>query len=173
MSTHWTSNYWFLLHILGYTYREKRAKKYIQLIKLSKKILPCPKCRAHFVEYFSQNKLSADTINREILIKWVIDYHNAVNITNNAKTYSEEAVYNFYHNDNVLKRNDEKIVELINQLNNHIKEKGGNQLAYIKFLRLLKRIYPYGDIRRKLKKIPDKDLNTKKICKIITENNTI
>jgi hypothetical protein len=170
MASHWNSNYWFLLHILGYTYRERKADKYIQLIKLSKKVLPCPKCRAHFIGYFEENKLTADTINKEILIKWVIDYHNAVNITNNAQTYSEDAVYKFYHTDGVLTPNNERICTLLNQLNDHTKEKGGDQIAFIKFLRILKRIYPVNDIRKKLKKLSDKGINVKKMCDIIQEH---
>jgi hypothetical protein len=170
MSNHWTSNYWFLLHSLGYTYREKHADRYIKVIKLSKHILPCPKCRAHFISYYANNKLNNKTINRNLLISWIINYHNDVNVTNNAQTFSEEAVYNFYHNNNILTVNNEKICDLIKQLDKHIKENDREDYKYfIKFLSILRKIYPYENVRKKLKKIKDNNLSAKSVCRIITK----
>lgn len=42
-------------------------------------VLPCPKCRRHYLSWLAQFNMSRVCSSRDAMIRWVIDLHNAVN----------------------------------------------------------------------------------------------
>ena len=85
-STVWGPHMWQALHYitLGYPTNPSADDKlrYKAFFTLLKYILPCSICAKHYSENLIKYPLSDDVLNnRESFIKWLIDFHNIVNIS--------------------------------------------------------------------------------------------
>jgi hypothetical protein len=95
----WGPLFWMTMHIiaLGYpsepSYTDKKAAKdfYESLANL----IPCPMCRDHYKEHLKNYPLMPNLDSRSDLFKWTIDLHNAVNVSLNKPTWTQDEVINY------------------------------------------------------------------------------
>jgi len=84
-TTVWGPHIWAALHYVTLGYPSKPTKedkqKYKTFFELIKDVLPCSICANHYKENYQSNPLTDEILSdREKLIKWLIDFHNEVNI---------------------------------------------------------------------------------------------
>ena len=116
----WGPYVWVTLHLFAYSYPDKPSDERKQqmndfLLNLSVN-LPCPGCGHHCAEYVATNP--PKTNNRSELVKWVRDFHNAVNRRTGKRELSYAESERFLMNEVVdiktlhhLNRNQDKMVE--------------------------------------------------------------
>ena len=85
--------YWASWHIKS-IYADTEAKKgeVARNIALDIKNFPCLKCQTHAKYYVSKNPLIKAVKNKDPLsmLKWTVDFHNAVNLRLNKKIFTYE-----------------------------------------------------------------------------------
>jgi len=108
----WGPYGWNFLHFvtLGYPINPSNEdkKNYKIFFESLKNILPCPKCAKHYEENLKVLPLTDDILDdKEKFIKWLIDMHNRVNVSNGKPEmeYTEarksiEKPYLYYKNKN-------------------------------------------------------------------------
>lgn len=94
----WGPHTWFFLHSVTFNYPFKPTnedKEHIKrFFKEVEDILPCSICRKHYKSHLKNNPIRCD--NRKILVYWLIDLHNIVNIQEKQKTLSYNDVIKLY-----------------------------------------------------------------------------
>lgn len=83
----WGPYGWNFLHFvtLGYPINpsNEHKKNYKIFFESLKNVLPCPKCAKHYEENLKSLPLTDDILDdKEKFIKWLIDMHNRVNVSN-------------------------------------------------------------------------------------------
>ena len=108
----WGPQAWGFLHAVSFRYaehdatQEERLAVYNLLTSL-KKLLPCPRCRIHFTAYIEDPELgitgtcSPFLKNRDSFSRWLVDFHNEVNIRLDKKVVSYDEVHQSYFGDDV------------------------------------------------------------------------
>jgi hypothetical protein len=80
---YWGKPFWNMLNTIALSYPENadiQTQTNVSSFLLSlKNILPCERCRLHYIENIKKFQISQAVTSRENLIKWVIDIHNEVN----------------------------------------------------------------------------------------------
>ena len=89
----WGPHGWKFIHYVTLGYPENPTlidkKNYKNFFKLIGNVLPCGLCRNHYRNHLMEYPLSDKILdNKNKLIKWGINVHNAVNKENNSKEYS-------------------------------------------------------------------------------------
>ena len=80
----WGPHGWFFLHAVTLVYpnkpNEEDKTNMKNFISSAGKVLPCFKCRNNFKKHLIKLPLTDEVLlNRENLVKWLIDVHNEVN----------------------------------------------------------------------------------------------
>lgn len=80
----WGQYLWRTLHSLTFCFPNENVKKetrdlFIDLFKLLEKVLPCPVCRKHYIKKLKERPIINYVINRNSLVKWLVNLHNNVN----------------------------------------------------------------------------------------------
>lgn len=95
-----------MMHFMTITYQSnpnKEDKEYIMkyFTEDISKILPCSKCRKHYVEIIDNYKLTEEIVSNKLkLILWLIDIHNIVNINTGKQILNiEEAIVGIFNLD--------------------------------------------------------------------------
>jgi hypothetical protein len=95
----WGPPGWEFLHSITFQYPKEptnfERKKYYAFFENLKYVLPCPTCQEHYTKNFDDIPIRLD--NRQDLINWLIDIHNAVNIKNGKREWSYDEVYEKYN----------------------------------------------------------------------------
>jgi len=99
----WGEPAWIFLHTITLSYptcpSEQDKENYKQFFIALQHVLPCTTCKAHFNGHLKKYPLSNEVLSsKEKVIKWLIDVHNAVNITTNKPTMSYNEVLLKYNN---------------------------------------------------------------------------
>lgn len=72
---------WRALHAITFTFPEnptdKDKQEYLDFVQALSKVLPCPQCRSHMMDYIKNNPI--DVSSQLAFSKWGVDFHNAVN----------------------------------------------------------------------------------------------
>lgn len=94
----WGPHVWHLLHTITLDYpinpTDNDKKNITNFVHALAYVLPCEKCRIHFIEHLNNNNLDDKTLSsKNNLIKWMIDIHNSVNKLNNKKILSYAEAY--------------------------------------------------------------------------------
>lgn len=85
---HWGNYFWYLFHILSYTYIPKEKNRYIEILKNNVDLLPCPMCIEHYKKMISNYNLDRDIKSKDDFIFILNDMHNKVNKRLGKKIYS-------------------------------------------------------------------------------------
>ena len=99
----WGPSAWNYLHTFTFSYalnptdeNKHQAYEFLKYFGLS---IPCHTCRVHYNEYFNKFLVSEESehlASREAFSKYMVDFHNNVNIRIGKKTYSYESVVKMY-----------------------------------------------------------------------------
>lgn len=88
----WGPHGWKFIHFvtLGYPNNPSKEQKktYKTFFETLKTIIPCSICATHYTEHLKKFPLDNNVLsNKQELIEWGINVHNAVNKTHNKKIY--------------------------------------------------------------------------------------
>ncbi len=82
-----------MLHTVAYAFPDNPTDEQCQAAKhlfyCLRELLPCEKCRAHYMRYLEQHPIEDACMNKESLTKYVYDFHQAVN-ERLGKSYQQE-----------------------------------------------------------------------------------
>lgn len=95
----WGSAYWFMLHAGSYSYDPSEGIDYMKNFILGIPVMiPCISCRVHARNYINSkmNELDSICANRDMLFKFFVDFHNAVNKRLHKVEMSLEDAYKLY-----------------------------------------------------------------------------
>ena len=89
----WGPYIWASIHYITMGYPSNPTneikQEYVNFFESFKTVLPCSICRDHYIENLKSVPLTEEILNdREKLIDWGIDLHNAVNKMNGKRTYT-------------------------------------------------------------------------------------
>lgn len=91
---HWGTHAWAFIESIALTFptspTPQEKSEYKDFFNSLQYVLPCPRCREHYKENLGKYPLSEALNGRENMIKWVIDVHNEVNISNGKGVLSYE-----------------------------------------------------------------------------------
>lgn len=105
----WGPKAWGFLHAVAFRYpdppKPQDRKAMHALLQSLGRLLPCKKCRAHYVEYLAANGVTSPEAplfaDREALARWLVDLHNSVNRRLGKTELPFEAVREMYSGDYV------------------------------------------------------------------------
>lgn len=81
---HWGKHLWAFLHtmtVCDFSFLEanlRTQKPIVTNIKMLTSVIPCPECKAHFLQHLSSID-DIDLYKSNSLFYWTIDFHNKVN----------------------------------------------------------------------------------------------
>lgn len=70
----WYQNYWYVIHSISNDNNSKKVKETIDGIC---SLLPCLKCRKHYLDYIKKNPIDEKNIK-----KWIKDYKESIDNVN-------------------------------------------------------------------------------------------
>lgn len=89
---HWGTHAWGFIEAIALTYpvnpSSEEKYQYKEFFLSLQNILPCPKCRNHYKLNLEKHSLNEGLNGRESLLRWVIDVHNEVNMSNGKRVLS-------------------------------------------------------------------------------------
>lgn len=98
----WGPNFWYILHIITFTYpsepTENDKTMYHDFFHILKHIIPCEECKKHYTKYISQYPITPHLDSKANLIKWLIQVHNFVNVSLGKPIYEPSEVLTLYSN---------------------------------------------------------------------------
>lgn len=98
----WGPHAWVFLHSVTLNYPDSPSDEEKQSMRTFfnsvKKVLPCDKCKIHFKDNLEKFPLTDKVLSsRDSLVMWLIDIHNAVNITTGKPEITYENVVSTYN----------------------------------------------------------------------------
>ena len=98
----WGPHGWKFMHYVSLGYPENptddNKNRYKNFYYSLQDVLPCEKCRENYKQNINKNPIDPHLVNKESLIKWVIDIHNQVNIELNKPTLDYQEATELYLN---------------------------------------------------------------------------
>lgn len=96
----WGPPLWKEMHQYSFNYPVKPVTQdKLQAIQYYNSIvhrIPCMKCVRHYTMHLHDSPIENAVENKDILVKWVIDLHNNVNIDTGKRVWSYDEVYRLY-----------------------------------------------------------------------------
>lgn len=96
----WGAKMWFILHIITFSYPENPTfldkRHYNDFFTNLQYVIPCDKCKLHYRQHIEQHPLTPNLDRKEDFINWLIQVHNAVNISTGKPTKTYDAVLKEY-----------------------------------------------------------------------------
>ena len=91
----WGPSTWTFLHAVSFSYPQESPSKehkqaVLNLFASLRYLLPCGECCSHYCSTFSSESLSKALDSRETFSKWVVDFHNSVNLRLQKPVYKYE-----------------------------------------------------------------------------------
>ncbi len=100
----WGPPLWRKMHMKTFNYPENPTQTdKVNIIKYFNNIanvLPCDKCKRHYVRELMINPVSGHVHSRKAVIKWLIDFHNKVNRRLGKRVLTYKEVYAIYEQNN-------------------------------------------------------------------------
>lgn len=100
----WGPHAWKFLHYISLGYpdnpTESDKRNYKNFYYSLQDILPCEKCALNYQQNISEHPIDNFLVNKDTLMRWVIDIHNKVNKELNKNELNYEEATNLYMNDN-------------------------------------------------------------------------
>ena len=122
----WGPTYWYIFHIISYSYDEKYKNNYINMFKYISFSIPCITCKNHFKNLLIRYPPHLNINDRDIMIKWLVDLHNFVNKRLGKKVITLSNAKNIYYKNEKLIINHQKIIKFIEIIKKSI---SGNSIA--------------------------------------------
>lgn len=99
-SLNWSRFAWAYFHLASIAYpiipTEIDVFNYYEFYKFFGLTLPCSKCSKHYSKLFYEIPIEAGLVSRDLLFKWTVDIHNAVNFSIGKSQMSlAKAVYKY------------------------------------------------------------------------------
>lgn len=114
LPTEWGPTIWYNFHTMSYTFNTDKRENYIKFFKSMAYILPCNTCSEHFKKNLANSTPEKNTVDRETMVKWLINMHNSVNIRLKKKIVSYSMAKKIYYdNSNNLVVNHNKILKFV------------------------------------------------------------
>ena len=103
----WGPSAWKFLHSITMAYKDtpsdkdkKIMKQFVNIVGL---VLPCEKCKYYYYKHLEKIPLTDEILsNKKLLINWLIDIHNDVNLYNNKKQLTYDDAINKLINKNTI-----------------------------------------------------------------------
>jgi len=100
----WGPAAWDFLHTVSFHFPEQPTprdrREYKAFFQSLGAVLPCEKCRAHYVEYTNNHPI--DLTGRGALARWLVGVHNAVNRRHGKREYSFVEAQALYSDDAMM-----------------------------------------------------------------------
>ena len=97
----WGPKLWFISHAIAFNYPDKptdqEKEAHRKWFELYKDIIMCEVCRNHYREHYAEDPVENHLENKEQLIKWVWNLHNAVNESIGKNKWSFEQMMEHYN----------------------------------------------------------------------------
>lgn len=112
----WGSHAWFFYHAITFAYPicptqydKEKMKAFFHSLD---GVLPCDKCKIHFQEHLKKFPLTYNVLcSRKSLVKWLIDFHNVVNVMVGKPKRSYDDVIKYYKEQGLLPNNNKNVKE--------------------------------------------------------------
>ena len=79
----WGPAFWFIIHTFAFNYPENPTfndkRHTFEFFQNLQYVLPCQKCRKHYMKYFHDHPLTPFLDNKSTLVSWTVQLHNHVN----------------------------------------------------------------------------------------------
>ena len=79
----WGPAFWFIIHTIAFNYPENPTfndkRHTFEFFQNLQYVLPCQKCRKHYMKYFHDHPLTPFLDNKSTLVSWTVQLHNHVN----------------------------------------------------------------------------------------------
>ena len=96
----WGPPLWYKMHMKTFNYPDNPSKRdkmnVIQYFKNVPNIMPCEKCIKHYKRELIINPVENVVHSRKSLIKWLVDFHNKVNVRLGKSTFTYKQAYALY-----------------------------------------------------------------------------
>ncbi len=96
----WGPSAWRFLHAMSFAYPEDPSAEHKQavlnLFASLKYLLPCGDCCAHYCSSFDSDSLKKSLGSRDDLSKWLVEFHNSVNIRLGKPMYAYDEARQFF-----------------------------------------------------------------------------
>ena len=118
----WGPIAWELFHYITYTYKPELKEYYVIFFSTLYSIIPCPHCSGDIKNILTsmENYPRRHIINKDKLIKWVINIHNSVNSKLNKAQFTKKEADIKYLNNNEITIDHDRILKFL-QLSLHVK----------------------------------------------------
>jgi hypothetical protein len=95
MKTHiWGPSAWTFLHAISFSYPDTPSAEHkaavLNLFSSLKYLLPCGECCNHYCSTFSSEDLSKALQSKNDFSRWLVDFHNSVNVRLNKPVFQYE-----------------------------------------------------------------------------------
>jgi hypothetical protein len=146
---YWGPRFWYLLHMISYSYPEKPTKRiqdtYYNYFLITCQIIPCDDCRKHFSKSIESKSLRFNLDNKQQVIDWFKSQHNDVNIVNGQRIYQGFEVDALYLNSDF---DHKKFIELVNYLLKLVKHGEIAPRLFLEWLLLSMKLFPCEKCRK-------------------------
>lgn len=96
----WGPHGWKFLHYLSFGYpvnpTTEQKNQYKTFFLSLQHVLPCSLCSKHYSENLMKYSLDEALMNKDALVRWVIDIHNSVNEMKGKKIYEYDEAIRLY-----------------------------------------------------------------------------
>jgi len=137
--TEWGPSYWYIIHLLSYTFEEDKYDHYRDFFSFLKIFLPCDVCRPKYLAFLEQYPFEENSTPSEFL-EWTLKMHNYINRALKKREYTLEELDELYIRDNRLQIDTEKLREFLNYVALYFKIITENS-EYYSFVDQLEQIY--------------------------------
>ena len=90
----WGPGAWLFLHSMSFNYSPKKKQEMVDFLKAFNKVLPCRYCRENMKKHM--DKMPPQLESRRDFVKWMIDFHNIVNVQEGKSVVSFDEAIDIY-----------------------------------------------------------------------------
>ena len=148
----WGPIFWYVFHLLSYSYLDGESDKYSNIMRHMANILPCDICMRHFSLLLKKHPPKDHIESREDMIKWINMIHNIVSKRIGGKQYLSENTIKYYYRDDILIVNNDILTKFIQMIVKYARDRKYYIRNYstIIVLKNLVNVYPDEKIRGEL-----------------------
>tara|TARA_B110000967_G_C18895795_1_gene570535 strand:- start:507 stop:920 length:414 start_codon:yes stop_codon:yes gene_type:complete len=98
----WGPHGWKFMHYISLGYPDNPTQNdkmnYKNFFMSLQNVLPCPRCAQNYKKNFSESPIDSHLESRDLLVKWLIEIHNKVNLETGKATIPYEEALLLYTN---------------------------------------------------------------------------
>lgn len=150
----WGPGLWELIHTVAFNYNKSKIPenvkkvKYINLFTSLGNLIPCNKCKLHYISFLKKNPIQNYASSYSGIIKWTNNLHNNVNIKLKKKVFSLQSSKNKFMPGNKLNISHQKIYNFINNSVNLVNS--SNKESFKIFMNSILYLFPCETCRKKI-----------------------